>query len=99
MDEELSARRRRPSMAKRKKRRIGAFSRRLSLADLDLRTNAGKFANSIKDGLEAQIGNPTPGQQILIRGRQSLLPVLRPYLRRSLPEQRDQSVCSCWRYR
>jgi hypothetical protein len=54
-------------MAKRKKRRIGAFSRRLSLSDLDLRTNAGKFANSIKEGLEAQIGNPTPGQQILIK--------------------------------
>jgi hypothetical protein len=36
-------------MAKRNKRRIGAFSRRLSLSDLDLRTNAGKFANSIKD--------------------------------------------------
>jgi hypothetical protein len=50
MDKELSARRRRPSMAKRKKRRIGAFSQRLSLSDLDLRTNAGKFANSIKEG-------------------------------------------------
>jgi hypothetical protein len=48
MDELLSARQRRPSMAKRKKRRIGAFSRRLSLSDLDLRTNAGKLANSIK---------------------------------------------------
>jgi hypothetical protein len=45
-------------MAQRKKRRIGAFSRRLSLADLDLRTNAGKFANSIKEGLEAQIVPP-----------------------------------------
>ena len=54
-------------MAKRKKRRIGAFSRRLSLSDLDLRTNAGKLANSIKNGLEAQIGDPTPGQQILIK--------------------------------
>jgi hypothetical protein len=46
-------------MAKRKKRRIGAFSRRLSLSDLDLRTNAGKFANSIKNSLEVQIGDPT----------------------------------------
>src|SRR5947209_8923690 len=67
MDELLSARQRRPSMAKRKKRRIGAFNRRLSLADLDLRTNAGKFANSIKESLEAQIGSPTAGQQILIK--------------------------------
>src|SRR5438552_14198656 len=67
MDELLSARQRRPSMAKRKKRRIGAFSRRLSLSDLDLRTNAGKFANSIKEGLEAQIGSPTAGQQVLIK--------------------------------
>jgi hypothetical protein len=66
-DKLLSARQRRPSMAKRKKRRIGAFSRRLSLSDLNLRTNAGKFANSIKEGLEAQIGSPTAGQQILIK--------------------------------
>jgi len=54
-------------MAHRKKRRIGAFSRRMSLFDLDLRTNAGKFANSIKESLEAQIGKPTAGQQILIK--------------------------------
>src|SRR5436190_667264 len=67
MDKLFSARQRRPSMARRKKRRIGAFSRRLSLSDLDLRTNAGQFANSIKNGLEAQIGNPTAGQQILIK--------------------------------
>ena len=67
MDKHLSARQRRPSMAHRKKRRIGAFSRRLSLSDLDLRTNAGKFANSIKESLEVQIGNPTAGQQILIK--------------------------------
>ena len=67
MDKLLSARQRRPSMAKRKKRRIGAFSRRLSLSDLDLRTNAGKLANSIKDDLEAQIGDPAAGQQILIK--------------------------------
>jgi hypothetical protein len=67
MAEHLSARQRRPSMARRKKRRIGAFSKRLSFSDLDLRTNAGRFANSIKSDLEAQIGNPSPGQQILIK--------------------------------
>jgi hypothetical protein len=67
MAEQLSARQRRPSMARRRKRRIGAFSKRLSFSDLDLRTNAGKFANSIKNDLEAQIGNPTAGQQILIK--------------------------------
>jgi hypothetical protein len=55
-------------MTKRKKRRIGAFSRRLSLSDLDLRTIAGKFANSIKNGLEAQIGNPTFQESILCDG-------------------------------
>ena len=43
------------------------------------------------------VGNS--GQQPLIASNRSLLPVLRPYLRRSLPEQRDQSVCSCWIYR
>src|SRR5437868_4345847 len=67
MAEHLSARQRRPSIARRKKRRIGAFSKRLSFSDLDLRTNAGRFANSIKSDLEAQIGNPSPGQQILIK--------------------------------
>jgi|SRR3984893_15026705 hypothetical protein len=54
-------------MARRKKRRVGAFSKRLSFSDLDGRTNAGKFVNSIKSDLEAQIGNPSPGQQILIK--------------------------------
>jgi hypothetical protein len=67
MAEHLSARQRRPSMAKRKKRRIGAFSKRLSLTDLDGRTNAGKYANSIKNDLENQIGNPSAAQQILIK--------------------------------
>ena len=67
MAEHLSARQRRPSMAKRKKRRIGAFSKRLAFSDLDGRTNAGKYANSIKNDLERQIGNPTPAQQILIK--------------------------------
>ena len=67
MAEHLSARQRRPSMARRNKRRIGAFSKRLAFSDLDGRTNAGKFVNSIKNDLEAQIGNPSPGQQILIK--------------------------------
>src|SRR6266567_6321915 len=67
MNKPLSARQRRPSMARRKKRRIGAFSKRLTFSDLDGRTNAGKFVNSIKNDLEAQIGNPSAGQQILIK--------------------------------
>ena len=67
MAEHLSARQRRPSMARRKKRRIGAFSKRLAFSDLDGRTNAGKFVNSIKNDLETQIGNPSAGQQILIK--------------------------------
>jgi len=67
MAEHLSARQRRPSMARRNKRRIGAFSKRLAFSDLDGRTNAGKYVNSIKQDLEAQIGNPSPGQQILIK--------------------------------
>jgi hypothetical protein len=54
-------------MARRTKRRIGAFSRRLSFSDLDGRTNAGKYANSIKNDLERQIGSPSPAQQILIK--------------------------------
>src|SRR5260370_1026179 len=67
MAEHLSARQRRPSMARRKKRRIGAFSKRLAFPDPGLRPNAGKFVNSIKNDLEAQIGNPSAGQQILIK--------------------------------
>jgi hypothetical protein len=67
MAEHLSARQRRPSMAKRKKRRIGAFSKRLAFSDLDGRTNAGKYANSIKNDLERQIGNPSAAQQIMIK--------------------------------
>src|SRR5215472_15757988 len=67
MAEHLSARQRRPSMARRNKRRIGAFSKRLAFSDLDGWTNAGKYVNSIKQDLEVQIGNPSPGQQILIK--------------------------------
>ena len=63
MAKHLSARQRRPSMARRGKRRIAAFGKRLSFSDLDLRTNAGRFANSIKSDLEAQIGKPSAGQQ------------------------------------
>jgi hypothetical protein len=37
MAEHLSARQRRPSMARRKKRRIGAFRNRLTFSDLDRR--------------------------------------------------------------
>jgi 2-methylisocitrate lyase-like PEP mutase family enzyme len=58
-----SSRQHRPSKARRKKRRIGAFSRRLTFSDLDGRTNAGKYVNSIKDALEAQIGTPSPGNR------------------------------------
>jgi hypothetical protein len=67
MAERLPARQRRPSMARRKKRRIGAFRKRLTFSDLDGRTNAGKYVNAIKSDLEAPIGNPSPGQQILIK--------------------------------
>jgi hypothetical protein len=67
MAKHLSASQRRPSVARRKKRRIGAFSKRLTFSDLDRRTNAGKYVNSIKNALEEQIGNPSPGQQILIK--------------------------------
>jgi hypothetical protein len=62
-----SARQRRSTMARRKKRRIGAFSKRLTFSDLDRRTNAGKYVNSIKNDLEAQIGTPSAGQHILIK--------------------------------
>jgi hypothetical protein len=31
--------------------------------DLDGRTNAGKYVNSIKNDLEAQMGSPSPGAE------------------------------------
>jgi ribosomal protein L32 len=63
MAEHLTARQRRPSKARSKKRRIGAFGKRLTFSDLEGRTNAGKYVNSIKNALEAQIGNPSPGNR------------------------------------
>ena len=46
MAEHLTARQRRPSKARRRKRSIGALSRRLTFSDLDGRTNAGKYVSA-----------------------------------------------------
>jgi hypothetical protein len=46
---------------------LTTLAARLAFSDLDGPTNAGKFVNSIKNDLEAQIGNPSPRQQILSR--------------------------------
>jgi hypothetical protein len=54
-------------MAKSKNRRIGAFRKRLAFSDLDGRTNAGRYVDSIKNDLEKQIGIPSAAQQILIK--------------------------------
>jgi hypothetical protein len=55
MADHVSAGQRRPSMARRNKHRIGAFSRKLAFSDLDGRTNADKYVNSMRNDLEAQV--------------------------------------------
>jgi len=53
---------------KRKKRRkVGPFSKRLSFAMLDLRTQEGRYARDICDGIAADLGGaPNAAQQITI---------------------------------
>jgi hypothetical protein len=57
-----------PLPAKKKRRKIGPFARRLSFGQLDLRTAEGQFANDVRLALTEQLGgNPTPAQQLLIQ--------------------------------
>ena len=55
-----------PFRRRKKRRNIGPFSKRLSFAMLDLRTQEGRYARDICDGIAADLGGaPNAAQQIL----------------------------------
>lgn len=57
-----------PARIRRKRARIGPFSKRLSFAQLDLRTAEGQFADDVRQALTDGLGyTPSPSQQILIQ--------------------------------
>jgi hypothetical protein len=57
-----------PFRQRKKRRKIGPFSKRLSFAMLDLRTQEGRYARDICDGIAADLGGePNAAQQILCR--------------------------------
>jgi hypothetical protein len=55
-----------PFRRRKKRRKVGPFSKRLSFAMLDLRTQEGRYARDICDGITADLGGaPNAAQQIL----------------------------------
>jgi hypothetical protein len=57
-----------PARIRRKRRAIGPFSKRLSFAQLDLRTAEGQYADDVRTALTEGLGHsPSPAQQILIQ--------------------------------
>jgi hypothetical protein len=55
-----------PFRQRKKRRKVGPFSKRLSFAMLDLRTQEGRYARDICDGVAADLGGaPNAAQQIL----------------------------------
>ena len=55
-----------PFRQRKKRRKVGPFSKRLSFAMLDLRTQEGRYARDICDGIAADLGGaPNAAQQIL----------------------------------
>src|SRR5262249_52482081 len=55
-----------PFRQRKKRRKIGPFSKRLSFAMLDLRTQEGRYARDICDGIAADLGGaPNAAQQLL----------------------------------
>lgn len=90
-----------PLPIKKKRRKVGPFSRRLSFGQLDLRTAEGQFADDVRVALSEQLGgNPTPAQQLLIQS--AALKALRCELliRRVLTEESIKSNadnhCLAW---
>jgi hypothetical protein len=82
-------------------RQLGPFSKRLSFAQLDLRTAQGKFADEIRLALSDQLGgNPSPAQQLMIQA--AALKALRVELliRRVLSEDsiksNNDNHCLAW---
>ncbi|MGB6419816.1 MAG: hypothetical protein WBF50_24835 [Pseudolabrys sp.] len=55
-----------PFRQRKKRRKVGPFSKRLSFAMLDLRTQEGRYARDICDGIAADLGGaPNAAQQVL----------------------------------
>ena len=55
-----------PFRQRKKRRKVGPFSKRLSFAMLDLRTQEGRYARDICDGFAADLGGtPNASQQLL----------------------------------
>src|SRR5436190_12984883 len=55
-----------PFRKRKKRRKVGPFSKRLSFAMLDLRTQEGRYARDICDGIAADLGGaPNAAQQLL----------------------------------
>jgi hypothetical protein len=55
-----------PFRQRKKRRKVGPFSKRLSFAMLDLRTQEGRYARDICDGIAADLGGaPNAAQQLL----------------------------------
>jgi hypothetical protein len=55
-----------PFRRRKKRRKVGPFSKRLSFAMLDLRTQEGRYARDICDGIAADLGGaPNAAQQLL----------------------------------
>ena len=55
-----------PFRKRKKRRRVGPFSKRLSFAMLDLRTQEGRYARDICNGIAADLGGaPNAAQQLL----------------------------------
>jgi len=55
-----------PFRKRKKRRKVGPFSKRLSFAMLDLRTQEGRYARDIRDGIAADLGGaPNAAQQLL----------------------------------
>jgi hypothetical protein len=55
-----------PFRQRKKRRKIGPFSKRLSFAMLDFRTQEGRYARDICDGIAADLGGaPNAAQQLL----------------------------------
>ena len=55
-----------PFRQRKKRHKVGPFSKRLSFAMLDLRTKEGRYARDICDGIAADLGGaPNAAQQLL----------------------------------
>src|SRR5215471_16168493 len=55
-----------PFRQRKKRHKVGRFSKRLSFAMLDLRTQEGRYARDICDGIAADLGGaPNAAQQLL----------------------------------